>query len=157
MCPYGFLPPTVAYFFIMVGPFVGAKSSLRVLVVDDEFINRNLLQRLLSSVALVEAAANGSEAVAAFTAALAEHNPYHLVCLDIMMPGMDGTEVLRQIRSLEESHGLALSEGTKVLMISALNDPKTIMGSFREHCDGYLVKPFAHKDLGAELVRLGLV
>jgi len=123
----------------------------RFLVVDDDPASRRLLTRLLSPYGSCDQAAGGPEALHAFEASLAEGRPYDLVCLDIMMPGTDGHAVLRALRALEQAHGLFGSDGTKVVMITALSDPKHCIRAFGEGCESYITKPIFEDRLLAEV------
>ncbi|MCA1987263.1 MAG: response regulator, partial [Desulfovibrio sp.] len=65
---------------------------MRVLIVEDDFTSRKLMQTILSPYGDCDVAVNGREAVEAFQNALNSAKPYDLVCMDIMMPEMDGQE-----------------------------------------------------------------
>ena len=114
---------------------------MKILIVEDDFGCRKILQRLLSPYGDSDIAVNGKEAVSAFIAAHDEGRPYDLICLDIMMPEMDGQEALAEIRRIEEEKGIHGSRGTKIIMTTALDDSKNIMGAFKAQCDGYVTKP----------------
>jgi CheY-like chemotaxis protein len=73
---------------------------MKTLIVEDDFTSRLLLQEFLKSYGPTHVAVNGREAVDAVRAALEAGERYSLICLDIMMPLVDGHEALRQIRSL---------------------------------------------------------
>ncbi len=130
---------------------------MKTLIVEDDVTSRVLLQELLRGYGASNVANNGSEAVAAVAAALAAKEPYDLICLDIMMPEMDGQQALQKIRALETQHGLMPGRGAKVLMMTALRDKDNVMKAFREQCDGYLVKPIDKAKLLGELRQLNLV
>jgi len=130
---------------------------MKTLAVDDDLTCRKLLGRLLGSLGLCDIAVNGEEAVILFEQALAKNAPYHLICLDIMMPGLDGQGVLKKIRSLEEEHGIRGLDQAKIIMTTALNDRKNILEGFRSQCDGYLVKPIRKTVLFEKLEELGLL
>jgi two-component system chemotaxis response regulator CheY len=66
---------------------------------------------------------------------------YDLICMDIMMPEMDGREAVRQVRALEESHGIFSSSGAKIVMTTAVEEIKEVIHCFQELCDAYLMKP----------------
>lgn len=100
---------------------------MKVLIVEDDFVSRRLMQGILSPYGICHVAVNGREAVEAFKIAINELDPYQLICLDIMMPEMDGHEALREIRRFEEEEGI--TSRVKVIMTTALNDPQTIMKS----------------------------
>lgn len=114
---------------------------MKTLIVEDDFTSRLLLQELLRPLGAAHVAVNGREAVAAVGAALAADEPYELICLDIMMPEMDGQAALKELRAIEHAHGRLGSKGARVIMTTALRDPANVMEAFREQCDGYLVKP----------------
>lgn len=130
---------------------------MKTLIVEDDFTCRLLMQEFLKSYGLPHVAINGFEAVEAVRAALDAGQQYDLICLDIMMPGMDGQEALRQIRALEEEHGIFSTDGAKILMATALTDMQNKIDAFSGLCDGFLSKPI-HKDkLIGELHKHGLI
>ena len=79
--------------------------------------------------------------MSAFRMALDAGQPYDLVCLDIMMPEMDGHAALKEMRALEESKGIDSTHGAKIIMTTALGDVKNVAAAYKALCDGYLVKP----------------
>jgi two-component system, chemotaxis family, chemotaxis protein CheY len=114
---------------------------MRILIVEDEFISRTLLQRTLSAYGENDIAVNGKEACDTFRLAVQQENRYDLVCLDIMMPEMNGQEALKEIRGIEKANRIQGTDRTKVIMTSALSDPKSVMNAIQGQCDGYLAKP----------------
>jgi two-component system, chemotaxis family, chemotaxis protein CheY len=130
---------------------------LKILIVEDDFISRMILQEHLNVYGKTHIAVNGKEAVAAVEAAVSGGAPYDLVCLDVMMPEMTGQEALRQIRDLEESRGIFSSHGVKIMMTTSLDDVKSVSAAFRSLCDAYLVKPIRKEKLALELRKLQLV
>jgi two-component system chemotaxis response regulator CheY len=130
---------------------------LRVLIVEDDFTSRILLQEVMSRYGTCHIAVNGLEAVVAYNDAFKNQKPYHLVFLDIMMPEMDGQETLKRIRAIEKEGGVMIGHGTKIIMQTAHTDSKNILESFNEMCDAYLVKPIQINKLTDELRTLGLI
>ena len=131
--------------------------SMRVLIVDDNIVTRKMLARLLEPFGICDVAENGQVAVEAFQLALYDQQPYKLVCLDIRMPGLDGTEVLETLRELERKHGIGLGpQACKILMVTGVDDRKTVFESFRKNCDGYIMKPVSKEQLVDQLRTLGL-
>ncbi len=130
---------------------------MKVLIVEDDFTSRLLLQEYLKSYGQAHIAINGREAVEAVQASLAAREPYDLICLDIMMPGMDGQQALREIRMLEEARGIFSSDGSKILMTTALSDMRNKIDAFSGLCDGYLTKPLHKEHLLDELRKLELI
>ncbi len=130
---------------------------MKTLIVEDDFTSRLLLQELLKSYGPSHIAVNGKEAVEAAHLALEMGEPYNLICLDIMMPEMDGQEALRQIREQEEARGILSSKEAKIVMTTALGDPKNVIAAWRSQCDAYLTKPIQKAKLLMELRKLGLI
>jgi two-component system, chemotaxis family, chemotaxis protein CheY len=79
------------------------------------------------------------------------------VCLDIMMPEMDGVAALKTIRDDEEAQGVLPSRCAKIVMATALHDRNTVTSAYRELCDGYLFKPIERDKLFALLTELNLL
>ena len=131
-------------------PHQGA-GHLRVLLVEDDFASRLLLQVFLSRYGECHIAVNGREAVDAFSAALERGQPYDLICMDIMMPEMDGREAVRRIRAMEAARGILSTFGAKIVMTTTVEDVKEVIRCFRELCDAYLMKPI---DLGKLLYHM---
>ena len=131
---------------------------MKCLIVEDDFISRRILRELLKPFFDCEIAVDGVEAVTAFRMAHDAKAPYDLVCMDIMMPKMDGQEALRQIRELEKALEVPPNLEVKVVMTTALDDPKTVFDSFYQNgATAYLVKPISRQKLYRELRGLGLM
>lgn len=130
---------------------------MRILIVDDDFDSRRLLQKILYPHGYCDVAVDGEEAVEAFRRARSEGEPYDLICLDIIMPNMDGQEALREIRDIEKEEGIAGADAVKVIMVSALDDSKELHDAFfLGEATSYLVKPIRKKTLVDEMRKLGL-
>jgi two-component system chemotaxis response regulator CheY len=114
---------------------------MKTLIVEDDFTSRLLLQSFLALYGECHIAVNGKEAVDAFRLAADCGSPYDLVCMDILMPEMDGNEAVKQVRALEEERGVLSSRGAKIVMTSAVTDPREVCESFKGLCDYYLFKP----------------
>lgn len=130
---------------------------MKTLIVEDDFTSRLLLQELLKSYGPTHLAVNGREAVEAFRHALQAQQPYSLICLDIMMPEMDGQTALREIRQLEEANSIFSTDGAKVIMTTALDHPKDVIAAFSGLCDAYLVKPIDKAKLLEHLRAMHLI
>jgi len=115
--------------------------TTRVLLVEDDFATRLLLQTFLSRYGECHVAVNGKEAVAAFRAASDCGQPYRLVCMDVLLPEMNGREAIGQIRAIEEASGVFSNSGAKIIMITNVHDIKEVSRCFRQLCDVYLTKP----------------
>jgi len=129
---------------------------LRTMIVEDEFTSRKILSRMLAPLGPCDVAMDGKEALEAFSTALREGSPYDVMCLDIGMPDMNGHDVLKRIREMEEEAGLGGFDRVKIIMTTASDDRANIMGAFRSECDAYLIKPIEASRLLSTLSALGL-
>lgn len=130
---------------------------MRILVVDDEYVSRAKLKAILSEYGDCDVAPSGEIALEMFKKAHEESLPYELITLDIKMPGMDGRQVLSAIRNWEkERECFKTKTEAKILMVTILGDKESVMGSFRENCDGYLVKPITPENVRRELAKIGI-
>jgi two-component system chemotaxis response regulator CheY len=130
---------------------------MRTLIVEDDFTSRLLLQSFLSPCGECHIAVNGKEAVAAFRAAQESGQAYDLICMDIMMPEMDGHAAVREIRALEKAGGTPCTQRVKIITTTALNDVKNVTESLLGSCDAYLIKPIDKANLLAHIRDLHLV
>ncbi len=129
---------------------------MKTLIVEDDFTSRILLQGFLSRYGECHIAVNGGEAVDAFRAAGEDGAGYDLICMDILMPEMDGTEALRRIRAIEAASGLPRRDA-RIIMTTGLDNSRSVLESFRESCDAYLIKPINTGKLLGHLRSFGLV
>jgi two-component system response regulator MprA len=114
-------------------------DATRILVVDDDPKIRTVVRRGLAyeGFRVVEAASGEEGLVKA-----REHLP-HLVILDVMMPGIDGLEVTRRLRSAGDEVG--------ILMLTARDEVKDRVEGLETGADDYLVKPFNFEELLARV------
>lgn len=130
---------------------------MRVLIVEDDGPSRIFLKKVLEQYAVCDLAEDGLQGLERFQAALDGKSPYDLICLDIMMPKMDGQQALAQIRQLEDDRGIQGLDGVKIIMTTALRDSKNIMQAFNAQCEAYLAKPIERDALLEELRSFGLL
>lgn len=129
---------------------------MRILIVDDELTNRLVLQGILGALGECDIAVDGEDAMETFHLAWKEKKPYQLICLDIMMPKMDGKLVLKAVRDYEKEQGIPESQCAKILMISARSEQEVVMDAVQNGANWYLVKPISTQKVMAEISRLGL-
>ncbi len=149
----------ISHFSLLTSHFSLTKGDImmRILIVEDDFTARRLLKDILSPYGDCDIVVDGNEAVQAFRLAYQEKYPYSLICLDIMMPNVDGYEALKQIRAMEKETGIKGSEEVKVIMVTALDDPKTVIRIYKEGATSYIVKPIEKAKLLKEIRSLGLM
>jgi len=132
-------------------------KSLRILLAEDDFACRLLLQTFLSRYGECHVAVNGREAVEVFRISVEQEQPYDMICMDIMMPEMDGREAVRRIRAIEEDHGTRSTSGVKIIMTTTVEDVKEVILCFQELCDAYLMKPIDLAELVGQMKRYQLI
>ena len=131
---------------------------MKTLIVEDDFISRRLIKEILTPYGDCDIAIDGEEAVQAFRMALDEKKPYNLITMDIMMPNVDGNEALKRIRLLEKERKIDGPLEVKVIMTSALDDPRTVVESlYKGGAASYLVKPITKAKLLGEIRSFGLL
>ena len=115
------------------------------------------LKALLARYGAADATSNAREAVAAFQAAWKKQTPYNLLCLDIMLPEIDGLKLLEVIRKMEQAMNLEAKQRVKVIMISAVDDTKYASRARELGASGYCVKPLSGSELANTLRKAGLI
>jgi two-component system, chemotaxis family, chemotaxis protein CheY len=136
------------------------KRALKTMIVDDEEIAAELLEIMLNRVCIreIKMAKTGREAINMFAAGLKDGSPYALVFLDILMPEIDGLEVLKQLRSAEEEGDIAAADRAVIIMTTALTTADTMIEAlFDGDCNDYLVKPIGPVYLEEMLAKNGLI
>ncbi len=126
----------------------------RILIVEDDAINRRILEKMLAPYGECDFAIDGREGLIAFLTALEKREPYRLACLDIMMPFLDGLALLKHIRFVEAEMKRFREKAAKIIMTTALDDADHVIGSFRQGCEDYLVKPIDQAKLREILERM---
>ena len=130
---------------------------MKILMAEDDFVTRKFMVGFLSKYGECDVTVDGMEAVDAFMMALEDGEPYDLVCLDIMMPVMDGYQALMGIRNLEKDRGIPEDKRSKVIMTTALNDEKNVKMAFELGCTIYSGKPIEKERFEQAMKKLGLI
>lgn len=130
---------------------------MRILIVEDDYASRKFLSKFLSSYGECDITIDGMEALEAFMIAWDEGKPYDLVCLDIMMPNLDGERTLSMIRDIEKQKGIEGPERVKIIMTTALNETERVLKAFDTGCEAYASKPINTEKLVEVMKKLGLV
>src|SRR5690606_37234310 len=115
-----------------------ARVGTRILTVeDDERIRTAVKMALEDEGWTVDEADNGEDALEAFN-----RHPTDVVLIDIMLPGIDGFDVCRQIRRVSD---------VPIVMVTARADTHDVVAGLEAGADDYLTKPFAPKELSARI------
>ena len=130
---------------------------MKILLAEDDFVTRKFMVNFLSKYGECDVTVDGMEAVDAFMMALEDGEPYDLICLDIMMPVMDGYQALVGIRNLEKERNVPQDKAVKVIMTTALNESANVNKAFDLGCVGYAGKPIDQAKFESVLKKLELI
>ena len=130
---------------------------MKILLAEDDFVTRKFMVNFLSKYGECDVTVDGMEAVYAFMMALEDDEPYDLVCLDIMMPVMDGYQALVAIRKLEKEKNVPEEKAVKVIMTTALNEERNVKMAFELGCTIYSGKPINQDRFEQALKKLDLI
>lgn len=130
---------------------------MKILIAEDDLISRKFLSKFLSQYGECDVVVDGFEALDAFLISLKDNKPYDLICLDIMMPKVDGVKVLKVIRDLEAQKGVLPENHVKVIMTTALAEAQYVKHSFEIGCEAYAAKPIDTDKFVEVLKKLELI
>ncbi len=130
---------------------------MKILIVEDDFASRKFLSKFLSDYGDCDVTVDGVEALEAFIMAWDEGKPYDLICLDIMMPNLDGEKTLEMIRDYESRRGVDESSRVKIIMTTALNETDRVFNAFESGCEAYAAKPINTDKFIEVLQKLDLI
>lgn len=130
---------------------------MKVLIAEDDFASRKFMLRFFEKYGECDVTVDGKEAVEAYKMAIECGEPYDLICLDIMMPEMDGHQALKTIRKIEEESGVAEDERVKIVMTTALSETRHVTRAFENGCTAYAGKPINQDKLEAMLKKFKLI
>ena len=107
----------------------------RVLIVEDDDAMRDMVGYALAEEGLeVEAVADGESALEIFSSS----GPFDVVILDVMLPGIDGVSVCKELTSASD---------VPVVMLTARDDETSVVVGLEVGADDYIIKPFSHREL----------
>lgn len=127
---------------------------MKILIAEDERVSRSFFQKFMSAYGTCDLAVDGMEALDLYMDAVKANTPYDLLCLDIMMPRVDGLKVLKVVRAMEKQHNLPHS---KIIMMTALADVEYVDQAFELGCDAYASKPVDTAKVEEVMKNLGLL
>lgn len=130
---------------------------MRILIAEDDRLSRAYLETFMKEYGQCDTAADGMETLDLYLEALKNGTPYDLLCLDIMMPKVDGLMVLRLIRELEKQRKFSEEQQAKIIMMTAIADIEHVDQAFELGCDAYASKPIEIDQVQEVLEDLGLI
>jgi two-component system chemotaxis response regulator CheY len=114
---------------------------LKILIAEDDMTSRKFLCSFLAGYGECDNVIDGMEAIDAYMISMRDKKPYDLICLDIMMPKIDGVKVLKAIRELEIQKFILPEKKVKIIMTTALSEADLVQSAFEYGCDAYASKP----------------
>lgn len=130
---------------------------MRILIAEDDLVSRKFLHKFLLQYGECDLVVDGLEAIDAYMLSIKGKKPYDLICLDIMMPKVDGVKVLKVIKDLETQLGILPENRAKIIMTTVLAETQIVQQAFEYGCDAYASKPIDIKKLVEVMEKLGLV
>ncbi|MBC2455680.1 response regulator [Clostridium beijerinckii] len=129
---------------------------MRILIAEDDYVNRRFLFKFFSQYGDCDMVVNGEKAVQAFMFSVEEKDPYDVICLDIMMPKLDGLKALKMINSIEKEKQITYENLSKKFVITALDNAKDVQNAFELGCEVYVTKPINTDKLIEVMKKLNL-
>ena len=130
---------------------------MRLLIAEDDLVSRKFLSKFLSRYGECDLVVDGLEAIDAYMLSIKEKSPYDLICLDIMMPKVDGVKVLKAIKDLEIQAGISKENRPKIIMTTALAETQIVGQAFEYGCDAYASKPIDTNRFVEVMEKIGLI
>jgi two-component system chemotaxis response regulator CheY len=130
---------------------------MRILIAEDDRVSRTFLTEFLQEYGQCDTAVNGMETLDKYVEAFKRGLPYDMMCLDIMMPKVDGLMVLKLIRELEAQHKVAEESQAKIIMMTAAADIEYVDQAFELGCDAYASKPIEIQQVHEVMLDWGLI
>ncbi|MDH8678843.1 response regulator [Fusibacter bizertensis] len=129
----------------------------KILIVEDDMVSRKFLNKFLKQYGECDMVVDGLEAIDAYLLSIEDEAPYDLICLDIMMPKIDGVKVLKAIRDLENENNMSSESRAKIIMTTALGDAQIVKTAFDFGCDAYASKPIDIEKFKEVLEKIGII
>lgn len=114
---------------------------MKILIAEDDKTSQFLLSKFLSDTNEITLASNGIEAIETFVKAHEAQSPFELILVDIMMPKLDGLELIKLVRTYEKKQRVRKSLHVKLIIVSALKNKEILDIANENLVDQYYMKP----------------
>ncbi len=128
---------------------------IKILIVDDEELGRTVMEDIFGRYGQFVSVANGNDAVMVFEKALERDKGFDLVLLDISLEDISGLDVLKKIKTIEESQEKAKADQSVVIMVTAHSEKEIVIDSIKAGCRAYFIKPLKRAAVDQKLSELG--
>jgi len=133
------------------------KKEYKILIIEDNPVALLLQRSLMSSFGICDTASDGEKGLDLFKLSMEEKAPYDIILLDLVMPGIKGSEVLKNIRKHEDANNIKGLDRSKVIVSTSTKESATLMELFRAETDAYIIKPLTRVKIEKELINLELI
>lgn len=136
---------------------------MQILIVEDSNTSRIFFMEILKNITEgrnvdIDSAVSGEEALEKFEKKWLEGNPFDLIFMDIVLPGIDGLQTLEKIRATEQARQIPEDKKVKAIMTTALDDnTKASRAFFQCEALSYMTKPITEEKIQTELKKFGLL
>ena len=130
---------------------------MKALVIDDMAPNCRVLQHLLWAFGECDTATSARLALTLFQEAWKEGSPYDLICVDIMMPKINGLQLIQVLRKIEDKMGIDERQRACIAVVTSRDDTDTRKLAQNAGSDSFITKPIAKAELAKCLRTMGLL
>ena len=130
---------------------------MKIMIAEDDLVSRKFLHKFMSRYGECDLVVDGLEAIDAFMLAIQDKEPYDLICLDIMMPKVDGIKALKAIRDIEKQKNIEGDQAVKIIMTTALSEADMVQSAFDHGSNAYATKPIDTEKFIEALKKLQLI
>lgn len=127
---------------------------MKTLIIDNNTNPNACLCKVLKDIGQCDVVGGGLEGLKCLAEHLSKEEPYNLIFLDIMLPDIDGLDLIKQIRILEESFGVTPEKEAIVVVVTFKKDEPTILKGFLNGATGWFHKPLKQEFVEASIKKL---
>lgn len=127
---------------------------MKVLIVEDDLSSFVYLEKLLPEGTESVRAADGEQALTLFKESIKSGSKFDVVFVDLLLPKIDGHEVLLNIREFEEQSEIKDSDSTPLVVVTSVDDPESLSFAKIAGCVDYLQKPIVKQAVNDVLERI---
>jgi len=124
---------------------------MKILIIDENPFDLITLEKVFKGKGSIVKTKNHQEGLTLIKEAYVAQSPYDLIFLSTTLPTQDGISLLKEIRTFEDSKGIAMHTRSRFIMITDLIDLVKVAESFHYLCDAYLTRPLGEEQLHRKL------
>ncbi len=128
----------------------------KILIVDDEKVIRNALQKTFGKYGECISVESGNDALNEYKKADKDKQPFDLIILDISLEDKSGLDVLKEIRSQEKEKKVKKDERIRIIMATGNREKKIVKECIASGCNDYILKPIKPDMITEKLSTFGL-